>query len=132
KQKESKQPAPNGAERLKSVVRRLPPNLPEDCHLQVVSSWEATYETLNKEGIPRGRISRSRTRRSWSRLVARMMCMCLGTRQAVHQPCRTELRKCAARDVPEGHCMNIELHFASSNHDAILRGWRHGNNAMKV
>ena len=36
KQKESKQPAPNGAERLKSVVRRLPPNLPEEIFWQSV------------------------------------------------------------------------------------------------
>ena len=40
KQKESKsQPTPNGAERLKTVVRRLPPNLPEDIFWQSVQAW---------------------------------------------------------------------------------------------
>jgi regulator of nonsense transcripts 3 len=40
KQKDPKpQAAPNGTERLKTVVRRLPPNLPEDIFWQSVQPW---------------------------------------------------------------------------------------------
>ncbi|KAG6380315.1 Smg-4/UPF3 family-domain-containing protein [Boletus reticuloceps] len=60
------QPTPTGAERLKTVVRRLPPNLPEEIFWQSVQAW-VTEDTVtwksyhpgklrtkraNKEGIP--------------------------------------------------------------------------------
>ncbi|KAF8452661.1 Smg-4/UPF3 family-domain-containing protein [Boletus edulis BED1] len=67
KYKESRsQPTPTGAERLKTVVRRLPPNLPEEIFWQSVQAW-VTEDTVtwksyhpgklrtkraNKEGIP--------------------------------------------------------------------------------
>ncbi|KIK82630.1 hypothetical protein PAXRUDRAFT_153590 [Paxillus rubicundulus Ve08.2h10] len=66
KQKESrsKQP-PNGAERLKTVVRRLPPNLPEEIFWQSVQAWVSdetvtwrafypgkTRKRVNKESLP--------------------------------------------------------------------------------
>ncbi|KAG9308281.1 Smg-4/UPF3 family-domain-containing protein [Chiua virens] len=67
KPKEPKsQPVPNGAERLKTVVRRLPPNLPEEIFWQSVQawvsddtvSWKVYYpgkmrtKRVDKEGIP--------------------------------------------------------------------------------
>ncbi|KAH0831283.1 Smg-4/UPF3 family-domain-containing protein [Lanmaoa asiatica] len=67
RQKESKShPTLNGAERLKTVVRRLPPNLPEEIFWQSVQAW-VTDDTItwksycpgklrtkrvNKEGVP--------------------------------------------------------------------------------
>ncbi|KIJ16461.1 hypothetical protein PAXINDRAFT_10911 [Paxillus involutus ATCC 200175] len=66
KQKESKsQQPPNGAERLKTVVRRLPPNLPEEIFWQSVQAWVSdetvtwrmfcpgkTRKRVNKENLP--------------------------------------------------------------------------------
>ncbi|KAF8558615.1 hypothetical protein OG21DRAFT_1080389 [Imleria badia] len=60
------QPTPNGTERLKTVVRRLPPNLPGDIFWQSVQAWvtddTVTWKSyhpgklrtkrVNKEGIP--------------------------------------------------------------------------------
>ena len=47
KHKEPKlQPAPSGAERLKTVVRRLPPNLPEAVFWQSVEAW-VTEDTVS-------------------------------------------------------------------------------------
>ncbi|TBU43700.1 hypothetical protein BD309DRAFT_863743 [Dichomitus squalens] len=63
KEKEKKSKSSSGGqksqtERLKTVVRRLPPNLPEDIFWQSVGKW-VTDETvtgyagrLNKENIP--------------------------------------------------------------------------------
>src|SRR5262245_16110861 len=39
KEKKEKRPQPSGSERLKTVIRRLPPNLPEDVFWQSVQPW---------------------------------------------------------------------------------------------
>ncbi|KAF8843537.1 hypothetical protein BDN67DRAFT_978876 [Paxillus ammoniavirescens] len=66
KQRESKSQQPqNGAERLKTVVRRLPPNLPEEIFWQSVQAWVSdetvtwrvfcpgkTRKRVNKESLP--------------------------------------------------------------------------------
>jgi regulator of nonsense transcripts 3 len=46
KEKKEKQPQPSGSERLKTVVRRLPPNLPEDVFWQSVQTW-VTDDTVS-------------------------------------------------------------------------------------
>ncbi|KAJ4490387.1 Smg-4/UPF3 family-domain-containing protein [Lentinula aciculospora] len=65
KDKERKEKAPQHAERLKTVIRKLPPNLPEEIFWQSVQTW-VTDETvswklyypgkfrsrLNKENVP--------------------------------------------------------------------------------
>jgi regulator of nonsense transcripts 3 len=42
----------NGAERLKTVVRRLPPNLPEQIFWQSVQTWVTDDSVLWKEYWP--------------------------------------------------------------------------------
>ena len=59
KQKESKQPAPDGAERLKTVVRRLPPNLPEEVFWHSVQAW-VTDETVTWKSYHPGKLRTKR------------------------------------------------------------------------
>ncbi|KAF9224944.1 hypothetical protein BS17DRAFT_795258 [Gyrodon lividus] len=53
KESKSQQP-PNGAERLKTVVRRLPPNLPEEIFWQSVQAW-VTDETVTWRAFSPGK-----------------------------------------------------------------------------
>ena len=60
KQKEARsQPAPNGAERLKTVVRRLPPNLPEEIFWQSVQAW-VTEDTVAWKSYHPGKLRTKR------------------------------------------------------------------------
>lgn len=60
KQKESKShPTPNGAERLKTVVRRLPPNLPEEIFWQSVQAW-VTDDTVTWKSYCPGKLRTKR------------------------------------------------------------------------
>jgi len=60
KQKESRsQPAPNGTERLKTVVRRLPPNLPEEIFWQSVQAW-VTEDTITWKSYHPGKLRTKR------------------------------------------------------------------------
>ncbi|THH18892.1 hypothetical protein EW146_g2181 [Bondarzewia mesenterica] len=71
KEKRQAPSKPSGHERLKTIVRRLPPNLPEDIFWQSVQNWVTddtaswkifypgklrkkyvNYQTLNKENVP--------------------------------------------------------------------------------
>lgn len=60
KQKEPKsQPALNGTERLKTVVRRLPPNLPEEIFWQSVQAW-VTDEAVTWKSYHPGKLRTKR------------------------------------------------------------------------
>ncbi|KAG8216154.1 Smg-4/UPF3 family-domain-containing protein [Butyriboletus roseoflavus] len=60
KQKEPKShPAQNGAERLKTVVRRLPPNLPEEIFWQSVQAW-VTDDTITWKSYCPGKLRTKR------------------------------------------------------------------------
>ena len=62
KQKEVRsQPAPNinGTERLKTVVRRLPPNLPEEIFWQSVQTW-VTDDTVTWKSYHPGKLRTKR------------------------------------------------------------------------
>lgn len=62
KQKQDKprsQPVPNGTERLKTVVRRLPPNLPEDIFWQSVQAW-VTDDTVTWKSYHPGKLRTKR------------------------------------------------------------------------
>jgi regulator of nonsense transcripts 3 len=49
KEKRQGQPKANGTERLKTVVRRLPPNLPEHIFWQSVQTWVTDDSVIWKE-----------------------------------------------------------------------------------
>jgi regulator of nonsense transcripts 3 len=52
KEKRQGQPKANGTERLKTVVRRLPPNLPEPIFWQSVQTWVTDDSVIWKEYCP--------------------------------------------------------------------------------
>ncbi|ETW77358.1 hypothetical protein HETIRDRAFT_436258 [Heterobasidion irregulare TC 32-1] len=55
KEKRQTQSRPSGHERLKSIVRRLPPNLPEDIFWQSVQSW-VTDDTVSWKAFYPGKL----------------------------------------------------------------------------
>jgi regulator of nonsense transcripts 3 len=52
KEKRQGQAKANGTERLKTVVRRLPPNLPEQIFWQSVQTWVTDDTVIWKEFYP--------------------------------------------------------------------------------